>query len=147
MVYLSVASRSAAFTLAEIVLATCCRRGGNRWLRRSCHHIALIVNDRQYLASTLPSIANDCQTTEMLGDFFKLFEKIAKLPSVAVVASIVNELPVSLQQFCKRSPIHLHQVVNDLRSQPGSNVVATFRNSVTTVDQATLSSGMPLFTF
>ena len=104
----------------------------------NCHHIALIVNDRQYVASTLSSIVNACQTTETLGDFLELFKKIA------VVASIVNELLVSLQQFwqcCKRSPIHLHQVVNDLRSQPGNNVVATFGNSVTTVGDSVETIG------
>ena len=99
MVYLSVASRSAPFTLAEIVLATYWQLGGNRWLRGNCHHIGLIVDDRQDVASTLPSIVKGCQTTETLGDLFKLFKKIAKSPSVAVVTSIVNELPVLTHSF------------------------------------------------
>ena len=53
---------------------------------------------------------------------------------------VASESP-TVWQCCKRSPIYLHQVVNDLRSQPDNNVVATFGNSVATVGDSVEAIG------
>ena len=62
---------------------------GNRWLRGIATTLPSVANQLQYIAV----IVNGCQRLATFSNCLK------KLPSVAVVSSIVNELLVSLQLF------------------------------------------------
>ena len=95
LVYLSVACRSATFTLAKIVLAMRWKRDGNRWLWWKYHHIALVGNDRKYIAI----IVNGCQRLATFSNCLKKLPSVDVVAAVAVVSSIVNELLVSFQLF------------------------------------------------
>ena len=62
------------------MLAICWQRGGNRCLRMRGIATTLpsVANDRQYVARTLPVRCHHRQWLPTLGNFFKLFKKVAK---------------------------------------------------------------------